>query len=149
MKSTRGERNFNLGNIERVKGTVWKGQSPDQSGDPRFVVFTSSVWGVRALAKIILTYSRVYPQDTPQDIDTVREIITRWAPPKNKGVVENDTFSYILAVSKELDVAPHEEIDVTDEETMKELVTAIIRHENGRVLVDEDVIADGVSRALA
>ena len=143
MSQTRGERNRNPGNIDR--NTIkWKGMSPDQSGDERFVVFTDSVWGIRALAKVLLTYSRVYPQDTPQDIDTVREIINRWAPP-----VENDTGAYVGTVAKALGVTPDEPIDVTDEGLMKRLVTAIIKHENGRVIYDEDVLTDGVQRALA
>jgi len=118
--------------------------SPDQSSDSRFVVFTSPVWGIRALAKVLLTYSRVYPQDTPQDIDTVREIINRWAPP-----VENDTGAYVAAVCKTLGVGPDDVIDVTDEAIMSGLVRAIIRHENGRVIYDADLIEDGVQRALA
>jgi len=143
LTQTRGERNRNPGNIDRNE-TKWKGMSPDQSGDSRFVVFTDSVWGIRALAKVLLTYSRVYPQDTPQDIDTVREIVNRWAPP-----VENDTGAYVNAVSKELGVSPDDEIDVTDEGVMKALVIAIIRHENGRMIYDDDVLTDGVQRALA
>jgi hypothetical protein len=118
--------------------------SPDQSGDSRFVVFTDAVWGIRALAKVLLTYSRVYPQDTPHDIDTVREIVNRWAPQ-----VENDTGAYVNAVAKELGVTPDDQIDVTDTDTMKALVVAIIRHENGRVVYDDDVLTDGVQRALA
>ncbi|MCR4331896.1 MAG: hypothetical protein NUV34_04225 [Sulfuricaulis sp.] len=118
--------------------------SPDQSGDSRFVVFTSPVWGIRALAKVLLTYSRVYPQDTPQDIDTVREIINRWAPP-----VENNTGAYVAVVCKALGIGPDDEIDVTDETTMQGLVRAIIRHENGRMIYDDDLIADSVQRALA
>ena len=143
MKPTRGERNFNPGNIERTS-TKWKGMSPDQSRDKRFVVFVSPVWGIRALARVLLTYSRVYPQDTPQDIDTVREIINRWAPP-----VENDTGAYVKAVAANVGVGPDEAIDVTDEWVMKALVTAIIKHENGRCIYDEDVLEDGVQRALA
>lgn len=143
MIPTRGERNKNPGNIDR-NATKWKGMSPDQSGDKRFVVFTDAVWGVRALAKTLLTYSRVYPQDTPQDIDTVREIVNRWAPP-----VENDTGAYVSAVAKEVGADPDDEIDVTDEVVMAALVKAIIRHENGRVIYADELIADGVQRALA
>lgn len=140
---TRGERNNNPSNIDR-NATKWKGMSPDWSGDKRFVVFTSPVWGIRACAKTLLTYSRVYPQDTPQDIDTVREIINRWAPPG-----ENDTGAYVSAVAKEVGVDANEEIDVTDEAVMQKLVKAIIRHENGRCIYSDDEIADGVARALA
>jgi len=141
---TRGERNNNPGNIERVPHTIWKGQSPDQVGDSRFVIFTSMVWGVRALAKILLTYSHLYPEGNPKDIDTVAEIISRWAPSS-----ENNTIAYIQAVAKEVGVSAHDEIDITNQDTMEKLVTAIIRHENGRVLIDKDVIEDGVDRALA
>ena len=143
MAQTRGERNSNPGNIER-NATKWKGMSPDQSGDKRFVVFTSSVWGIRALARLLLTYSTLYPQDTPRDIDTVREIINRWAPP-----VENNTSAYVAAVAKECGVGPDDQIDIANEGTMKRIVTAIIRHENGRVSYSEELIEDGVSRALA
>lgn len=143
MIPTRGERNANPGNIDR-NATQWKGMAPDQSSDPRFVVFISAVWGIRALAKVLLSYSRVYPQDTPRDIDTVREIVNRWAPP-----VENNTGSYVNAVAHELGVGPDQVIDVTDEAVMVPLVKAIIRHENGRVIYGDDVVVDGVQRALA
>lgn len=144
MNPTRGEKNFNVGNIERVPGTTWKGQSPDQTADPRFVVFTSPVWGIRALAKVLLTYSRVYPQATPQDIDTVAEIIRRWAPN-----TENNTSAYIASVCKSTGFGPDQPIDVTDPDTMAALVVAICRHENGRLSYPVDVIEDGVQRALA
>jgi hypothetical protein len=144
VKLTRGERNFNVGNIERMPRTTWKGQSPDQTGDPRFVVFTSPVWGIRALARTLLTYSRVYPQSTPQDIDTVAEIIRRWAPSN-----ENNTAAYIAAVCKSTGFGPDQAIDVTDPDTMAALVVAICRQENGRLSYPVDVIDDGVQRALA
>lgn len=143
MSITRGERNSNPGNIDR-NATKWKGMSPDQSGDKRFVVFTSPVWGIRALAKLLLTYSTLYPQDTARDIDTVREIVNRWAPP-----VENDTGAYVKAVAQGVDVGPDEAIDVTDEAVMKKLTVAIITHENGRCVYDDDLLTDGIQRALA
>jgi hypothetical protein len=92
----------------------------------------------------LLTYSRVYPQSTPQDIDTVAEIIRRWAPSN-----ENNTAAYIAAVCKSTGFGPDQPIDVTDKEVMEELVIAICRQENGRVSYPLDVIEDGVQRALA
>ena len=139
---TRGERNHNPGNIERNK-TKWQGMSEDQSGDSRFVVFSSPVWGIRALAKTLLTYSNKYAAGTPQDIDTVREFINRWAPP-----VENNTESYINAVAKALSVEPDEAIDITQPTVLKALVVAIIKHENGRCMYGDDVITQGVMKAL-
>lgn len=135
---TRGERNANPGNIDRVAATHWQGQSADQSGDPRFVVFDSPEWGIRAIAKELLTYQ------TKHACGTIREIINRWAPP-----VENNTKAYIAAVATDCGVAPDDQIAVTDPETMQRLVKAIIEHENGRVIYSDAQIADGVSRALA
>lgn len=140
---TRGERNKNPGNIDR--NTIkWKGMAPDQSGDPRFIVFDAPVWGIRALARNLLSYSRLYAEKDPRDIDTVREVINRWAPPG-----ENDTTAYINAVAKQVGVGPDDHIDMADEVVMRALVTAIIDHENGRVVYDAATIADGVTRALA
>jgi hypothetical protein len=143
-KPTRGEANNNPGNIDRVKGVTWKGQNPDQSGDVRFIVFLSPVWGLRALARVLLTYSHVYPQNTERDIDTVREIISRWAPGG-----ENDTEAYVNAVARITGYLPDQTIDVTDPKVMSALVVSIVRQENGRNVYHLDVIEDGVQRALA
>ena len=55
MIQTRGERNFNPGNIDKSDSTLWQGMAAVQS-DPRFVVFSDAVFGIRALAKILLNY---------------------------------------------------------------------------------------------
>jgi hypothetical protein len=140
---TRGEANNNPGNIER-NATKWKGMDPDQSGDSRFVVYLNPMWGIRALAKTLLTYSTLYPEGTPGDIDTVREIINRWAPP-----VENDTGAYVKAVAQEVGVNPDQRIQVDDHEILRRLVMGIIRHENGRVIYTDADLDDGIDRALA
>lgn len=119
MQSTpRGIRNYNPGNIERGT-TRWQGMSQVQS-DPRFVSFCHPVWGIRAMARILITY-----QDTHK-LRTVWGIISRWAP-----LPENDTTAYIASVNQQLGLEPGERIDVYDYHTMLELVRAIIRHENG------------------
>lgn len=46
-------------------------------------------------------------------LTTVREIISRWAPPS-----ENDTENYIKFMSKKLGVKPDEKIDLNDSETL-------------------------------
>jgi hypothetical protein len=143
MIPTRGERNNNPGNIDR-NNIKWKGMSPDQSGDPRFVVFTDAVWGIRALARNLLSYSTLYPEGTPGDIDTVREIVNRWAPP-----TENNTSAYVSHVCKIVGVGPDEQIQIDDPEVMLRLVRGIIKHENGRCIYDEDLLRDGIERALA
>lgn len=126
MTVPRGIRNCNPGNIDRKPGVKWQGQMDDQSGDPRFVVFQSASWGIRAIARILLVYqtARLARDGTP--IDTIREIIERWAPP-----VENKTSAYVTHVSKLTGIAPDARIDVSDYDTMRAMVAAIITHENG------------------
>lgn len=113
--TSRGIRNNNPGNIRH--GEAWQGRADPQT-DPDFVQFVSADYGIRAMTKVLLTYSERY------GLNTVRGIITRWAPP-----VENNTESYINSVAKRLGVDPDQEIDVRA--YMAALVAAIIKHENG------------------
>jgi hypothetical protein len=142
MKPTRGERNNNPGNIDR-NATKWQGMSVDQSGDVRFVVFSEPVWGIRALAKVLLSYSKKFAPGTARDIDTVREIVNRWAPP-----VENNTDAYVNTVARALGVGADEHIVVEDAATLDALTKAIIAHENGRCRYPDDLIARAVDKAL-
>ena len=118
-ETPRGIRNFNPGNIRHVKGTRWQGMSANQN-DTAFVQFTGPQWGIRAIARTLITY-----QDK-HDLRTIRQIIGRWAPPN-----ENNTESYIRQVATRLGVSPDARIDVYDYHTMRGLAEAIIRHENG------------------
>lgn len=122
----RGIRNYNPGNIERTD-TRWQGMSKDQSGDGRFIVFGHPVWGIRAIARTLITYQDKRRAADGSRIDSVLEIVQRWAP-----AVENDTNAYAKQVAIALGVAPDDEtLDVYDFDTMAGLVGAIIRHENG------------------
>lgn len=122
----RGIRNYNPGNIER-NGTRWQGMALDQSGDTRFIVFSHPVWGVRAIARTLITYQDARRARDGSRIDSVREIIERWAPAR-----ENNTAAYAKQVAKALGIGPDDEtVDVYDYPTMRALVQAIIRHENG------------------
>lgn len=118
-ETPRGIRNFNPGNIRHVKGTRWQGMSANQN-DTEFVQFTGPQWGIRAIARTLITY-----QDK-HGLRTIRQIIGRWAPPN-----ENNTESYIRQVATRLGVSPDARIDVYEYRTMRGLVEAIIRHENG------------------
>jgi hypothetical protein len=137
MKSSRGERNRNPGNLDRVPGQHWLGMSQDQSGDPRFVVFDEPKWGIRALAKTLLTYYRKHGRNT------ARKIINRWAPS-----TENDTSAYVLHVAKLLQLGPDEVFAVDSAPMLQILTKAIIQHENGRVIYPDEEIAKAVEMAL-
>lgn len=129
---TRGLRNNNPGNIRR-SADQWQGLSPTQT-DPEYFQFTEPVYGIRALARVLLNYSKRH------GLNTVSGIINRWAPE-----TENPTASYISAVAKRLNVHPDEPINISGR--LVELTTAIIRQENGTQPYPPELIADGVYRA--
>lgn len=124
--SPRGIRNHNPGNIRHAKGTRWQGMATPQT-DPQFVQFTNPRWGIRAIARVLITYQEKCQAPDGSPIDTVRDIIQRWAPPN-----ENNTDAYTNSVARALNVNPDTStIDVYDLDIMRALVTVIIRHENG------------------
>lgn len=144
----RGIRNYNPGNIDRVAGTRWQGQAKEQR-DSRFATFVDPVWGIRAIARVLITYQDKRRAKDGSRIDSVREIIERWAPAH-----ENDTSAYAKHVATALGIGPDDEsVDVYDYLTMRTLVLAIIRHENGPgplpggLWYGEPMIADGLARA--
>ena len=88
---TRGIRNNNPLNI-RHSADRWQGVW-DKQTDKSFVQFKSMAYGYRAAWKTLQSYyNRFYAQSR---VFTVRNIIGRWAPPK-----ENDTEAYIHSVLK-------------------------------------------------
>ena len=134
MKPTRGERNNNPGNV-RLSSTKWQGQVPGP--DKSFCTFATPQLGIRCLTKVLLTYYRKYK------LTTVAEIIHRWAP-----TVENDTAAYIKSCCAAMCVSEEEKLNLHEFATMKNLVIAIIKHENGRCNYLDDVVNEGVRLAL-
>ena len=124
MSTPRGIRNNNPGNLD--KGSPWQGLV-NNPAEPRFCTFKDPVWGIRALTVTLITYHDKRRAKDGSSIDTIREVIERWAPPH-----ENNTAAYINEVSKAVGVTPDMIIDLHDYNTMRPLVEAIIRHENGR-----------------
>jgi hypothetical protein len=132
---TRGIVNNNPGNI-RKSDASWHGAVA--GSDPVFVTFDTPESGIRAMAKVLLTYQRKH------GLDTIAELIERWAP-----AAENDSFAYIDDVSTRLGIDPDERIDLADPAILAALCGAIIRHENGGQPYPAAVIAAGVGAALA
>lgn len=131
---SRGIRNHNPGNIRH--GSKWEGLAASQP-DPDFCTFVSPVYGVRALAKVLLNYKRKH------GLSTIRQVINRWAPS-----TENNTNAYILSVSRKLGKVPDEVIDLESENILEPLVLAIIHHENGQQPYTIDQIRAGIEAAL-
>lgn len=136
-----GIRNNNPGNIEH--GEQWQGRS-DWQMRSRFVQFKEPKWGIRAIARILITYQDHRMSFNGTKIDTIEEIIERWAPP-----FENPTSEYVGFISRSVDVAHDATINVYDYETMKGLVKAIIQFENGMQpypdhVIDEALVLAGI-----
>jgi hypothetical protein len=128
----RGVRNFNPGNVRLNPGIPWKGMAAVQS-DPDFITFESAEYGIRAIVRILRSYSRL-------GINTVDGIINRYAPAN-----ENNSLAYVIDVCSQLKVGPHDPISI--EAHMPELVKAIIRHENGTCPYDDIQINTGIGIA--
>lgn len=135
--TTRGLRLNNPGNII-ISPSHWLGKVAP-SRDEKFETFDSMEHGCRALAKTLLTYYRDY------DLDTIRMIIKRWAPPE-----ENNTQAYIDDVSERMGIAADATLELLSNIILASLVKSIIIHENGADMTVTDVQIDrGVEMALA
>ncbi|ENK8484141.1 hypothetical protein KFP53_00605 [Enterobacter hormaechei] len=132
--NARGIRNNNPGNLEYSKTNPWVGQTGD---DGRFAKFETPEHGIRALGRNLLSYQR-------QGIDTVSDIINRWAPPSDN----NNTDAYVQAVCEQLGVTPDQQLDASNPDTLKALCAAIIQHENGSQPYSDQQLATGVSAAI-
>lgn len=138
---SRGYRNRNPGNIDFNPANAWQGQSG--KGDhwlpvsqQRFAAFETHEHGIRALARLLLTYHDRH------GLNTVRGIINRWAPPR-----ENDTGAYVTQVARAVGIGRDEPLDLHDWAVIRPMVEAIIRHELGGQPYAASVIDAGVEMA--
>lgn len=115
----RGIRNHNPGNIRR-NGDPWQGLAKEQN-DREFFTFKSAIYGIRAVARLLITYQDKY------GLCTIEGIITRWAP-----AIENNTTSYIQAVARNTGFSALQTLDMHRFEHLQPIVKAIIQHENGQ-----------------
>lgn len=113
----RGLRNNNPGNLRFIGRNPWDGQVGDDGAG--YGVYSSMEKGVRAAGRQLLAYQR-------RGLRSVRQIISTWAP-----ATENDTAAYVKAVSRSLNVAADQRIDV--DILLDDLATAIFKHELGAV----------------
>lgn len=77
-------------------------------------------------------------------INTVSQIITRWAPPS-----ENNTAAYVAAVSRRLGVNPNQPLNLNDPVVRQMLSTAITLHEHGPAKVFAGGLVPAKQRADA
>ena len=132
LRPPRGIRNNNPGNIRH--GQNWQGLNPDgRNIDPAFCVFKSPVFGIRALAKVLMNYKKIH------GLNTVRQIISRYAPPN-----ENQTKAYIQTVAQQIGVYPDTVIDIEERGILTVFIKAVIRMENGIQPYSDETIQQGI-----
>lgn len=130
-EKTRGIINKNPGNI-RKSADKWQGLTVVQ-GDPAFFQFDQPTYGIRAIARILITH---------QDRDGCRSItdhINKWAPPN-----ENNTGGYIAAVSNRTGLDPSVPLDMHSYAHLKPMVRAIIMQECAGYQYDDAVMDKGL-----
>ena len=128
MSLSRGLRNNNPGNI-RITKDKWQGLREKQE-DKSFFQFTEMKWGYRALIRTLQNYRKRH------GCKTIADFIKRWAPEN-----ENDTDSYIKAVSDYAGIPADDPININDREQMIRIVAGMSKVENGREAEMSDVIA--------
>lgn len=114
----RGLRNNNPLNIRRNK-TKWQGLAEVQN-DESFFTFIAPEWGYRAAIRMLQTYKRVH------GLTTIRQWISRWAPP-----AENNTEDYIYFVCSRAGMPENAEPNIENKVVMCNLVAAMSYMENG------------------
>ena len=147
----KGIRRNNPGNLEW--GSPWQGLA-DKADWPadRFAAFIDPAYGIRAIAMTLITYQDKRKAKDGSKIDSIREVIERWAPSSDN----NNVPAYAKSVAALLDgVGPDDEVvDMHNPVHLRALVEGIIRHENGRGPLKtanswypDDVITEGLRRA--
>lgn len=148
-KQTLGVRLNNPGNIEW--GSPWEGLVPRPKSryymtgttqQQRFCEFTDPASGIRAIVRTIITYADKRVAADGSAIDTVYEVIARWAPSH-----ENNTLAYAIAVAKRVGVDPKAKINIKDYAVMRNIVVGIIAHENAGFSYPPAVVDEGLRRA--
>lgn len=135
-----GIRLNNPGNLEQ--GQPWKGLAEKQLHS-RFCTFVSPVFGIRAMARVLIGYQ------TRHDLRTLDQIIAKYAPKyNNNGTRENDTASYINFVAKSTGFSRAETLDLTDADTLAKLIPAMIRMEQGSMPYTKEEIAEAIRMAM-
>jgi len=119
----------NPGNIRRTS-TAWRGQDLDYHGP--YCKFEAPEWGIRAIAKILMSYQK-------RGIRTIRGAITEWAPEADG----NPTESYIANVAQWTGIDPD---TPTFLETLP-IIKAIIRQETGEEPYPDSMIELGITLA--
>jgi hypothetical protein len=140
---TLGLRNNNPGNIEYGPFARKYGGELGEGG--RFARFQTMAIGFRVIAELLQAYYAI-PRDNR--IDTIQEVVERWAPS-----AENNVTAYVNHLCAVTGLQPNDRLDLADQSTLWWLALAIAEHECGhdavtQYVTDADITA-GINAALA
>lgn len=152
---TLGVRLNNPGNLEW--GSPWQGLVPREqsryyktgsSQQQRFCEFIEAAFGIRAIAVTLMTYRDKRKANDGSKIDTILEVVERWAP-----AFENNVRAYANHVQKVMCqeqgvcAVVDQVLDLYDYDTMRGLIVGIIAHENAGYRYPDAVVDEGMRRA--
>lgn len=135
VDNVRGMRNHNPMNV-KDSSILWNGET-GQNLDPVFEEFKHYSDGIRAGAKLLVNYNKLY------GLNTVQGLINRYAPPSD----DNPTTAYVQHVADYLGVSPTQPLDVQG--SLVQLCKAIIHFEIGAVPFSTWYIKNSVKELLA
>lgn len=123
---TLGLKNNNPGNIRR-SSEPWNGKVPfSLSRDLSFEQFYELRYGLRAVMRILVTYSK-------SGYSTISLMINRYAPPSDN----NDTNAYINYVAQKTGLKPDQAITKLSGTLLIELTKAIVKMEIGPAVANQ------------
>lgn len=126
--NARGIRNNNPGNLRVAPNAV--------GNDGAFAVFDKPDDGLAAMSRQLQLYG-------DRGNNTPYGIIHTYAPSS-----ENNTQAYINAVTGDTGFGAHEQLDLSDPATLKRMMAAMIRHENGSQPYSEKDIDSGINQSM-
>ncbi len=136
-RNTRGIRNNNPGNL---KYAGQRGGSLEGPGKT-FARFDTAFDGLNAMGRQL---ERYYDgKTTGHPLRSLNKIINAWAPPK-----ENNTEAYVNSLSNMLHVQPDAILNLQDPDTLGQLMSGIIYHENGRNPYSSELIMSAAQNAV-
>jgi len=154
----KGIRNNNPGNI-RISEDKWVGvdqmrteqnrrladrlRSQGKPHNVDFVVFTGPDYGIRAMCLTLYTYQDRRTSSDGTAIDTIRELVERWAPPTDG----NPTEDYVDFMCSKTGYGEGEPLDFHDYDVMRRVIPALIHFENGVQPYPPQVIDKGLHLA--
>ena len=148
----RGVRNNNPGNVKWFPGSEeWYGQMGVDWIDPLdhskggFVITEKAWQGYRIIAKTLLTYQRNRLAADGSAIDTVAEVIQRWAP---AGPENPHQAQYIAFVRRKMGVEKGAHIDCECYATMEGLIGAMAQFETGIEKPFGSITRDALRRGI-